>query len=94
MERAQLMLEAEQVHFLADEAARAGVSMSELVRRWIREKMDGATTEADSGDALVGLARGSRNGAKLPVSANHDAELDRIRRQRARPVVKAARGRA
>ena len=89
MQRAQLLLPPAQAQFLQDEAERNGVSMSELIRQWIAERMEatGAVPmQADAGDALIGLGQGGHDNA----SERHDEELARARGYRVRQRAMAA----
>ena len=89
MQRAQLLLPPAQAQFLQDEAERKGVSMSELVRQWIAERMEAAGSRAahvDAGDGLIGLGSGGLDN----VSERHDEELARTRGYRVREVARAA----
>ena len=90
MQRTQLLLPPAQGQFLQDEAERQGVSMSELIRRWIGERMEAAgaaPVETDSGESLIGIGRGGRDNA----SERHDEELARARGGRVRAAAMAAR---
>jgi hypothetical protein len=78
MQRAQLLLPPAQAQFLQDEAERNGISMSELVRQWIAERMEAAGAVAahnDAGDMLVGIGMGGIDNA----SERHDEEMVRAR---------------
>jgi hypothetical protein len=91
MQRAQLLLPPAQAQFLQDEAERHGVSMSELIRQWIAERMNAAGStmiQADAGDEMVGIASGGHGTA----SERHDEELARARGYRIRDRGMAAGG--
>ena len=81
MHRTQLSLSEHQYRFLADEAGRAGVSMSELIRRWVTARMESPSNtplESDSAWAMVGIGRGGPG----RVSEQHDRLLAEIRQKR------------
>ena len=83
MHRTQLSLSEPQYRFLADEAGRVGVSMSELIRRWVTAQMEKETAaaqplEADSAWKMIGIGRGGRGRA----SEKHDQILAEIRHNR------------
>ena len=90
MQRTQLLLPPAQAQFLQDEAERNGISMSELIRQWIGERMEAAAmagVHTDSGDGLIGLGSGGHDNA----SERHDEELARARGRRVRVAAMAAR---
>jgi hypothetical protein len=91
MQRAQLLLPPAQAQFLQDEAERQGVSMSELIRQWIAERMEAAgarASAADAGDGLIGLGAGGVD----HVSERHDEVLAGARGARARVARQRAMG--
>ena len=73
MRRTQISLEGAQYRRLVDEARKAGVSMSALIRRLLAEHFDeqpGAPSE-DALESIVGIGRGTGEA----VGRDHDAYL-------------------
>ena len=56
MHRTQISIEDEHYAYLVREARNAGVSMAELLRRMIVERMRGQTEARDPLDVLAGIA--------------------------------------
>lgn len=73
MRRTQISLEPGQYHRLADEARRAGVSRSALIRRLLAEHFgeQPVVASADSLDSIVGIGTGTGDA----VGRDHDAYL-------------------
>ena len=69
MHRTQISIEDKQYTFLFGEARRLGVSIAELLRRMISERMLEQTDEGDPMDSLVGIAEGDGSA----VGREHDS---------------------
>jgi hypothetical protein len=71
MQRAQVLLEPHQHAFLSSEARRLRISLSELVRRMVAERMGGSDPSKDALESLIGIAEGTGE----PIGRDHDKHL-------------------
>jgi hypothetical protein len=71
MHRTQISLGEEHYRFLVEEARQLGVSLAEVVRRLIAERMAGRQGAEDPLDALAGFVEGDGRSA----AENHDLYL-------------------
>ena len=68
MHRTQITLGDEHYRFLVEEARRLGVSLAEVVRRLVAERMAGRDEAEDPLDALAGFVEGDGTS----VAEDHD----------------------
>jgi hypothetical protein len=76
MHRTQISLDERHYEFLVTEARRARVSLAEVVRRLISERMDAQDDEDDPIERLAGIASGKGSPAEADaIARDHDQHL-------------------